>query len=138
MPELEIVEIGSQVRVIVYLAEQVKIERPAVQRELPTQSGVESGAESRVESGVKIGIESKMAESVLSMLLQQQPLSKKEIAIGLGKAKPTRYLNELMTYLLNKGFVEYTIPEKPKSRLQKYRLTLKGRQFLRPESKNTE
>jgi len=48
----------------------------------------------------------------------------------LGKAKPTRYLNDLMRKHVEKGFAEYTIPEKPKSRLQKYRLTQKGRLFL--------
>jgi Fic family protein len=35
------------------------------------------------------------------------------------------YLNPALTA----GFIEYTIPEKPQSRLQKYRLTLKGRSF---------
>ncbi|MBU0967588.1 MAG: transcriptional regulator, partial [Proteobacteria bacterium] len=53
------------------------------------------------------------------------------IARNLGKEKPTRYLNDLMRQLLEQDMVEYTIPDKPQSRLQKYRLTKKGKQFLK-------
>ncbi|MBU0967626.1 MAG: transcriptional regulator, partial [Proteobacteria bacterium] len=52
------------------------------------------------------------------------------IARNLGKEKPTRYLNDLMRQLLEQDMVEYTIPDKPQSRLQKYRLTEKGKQIL--------
>lgn len=86
----------------------------------------ESGAESGVESGVESG----MTERILSML-HQGALSKSAIARNLGKEKPTRYLNDLMRQLLEQDMVEYTIPDKPQSRLQKYRLTKKGKQFLK-------
>jgi ATP-dependent DNA helicase RecG len=45
------------------------------------------------------------------------------------KHRPTfreNYLNPAML----QGLIEYTIPDKPSSRLQNYRLTDKGRQFL--------
>jgi DNA-binding IclR family transcriptional regulator len=66
-----------------------------------------------------------MVRQILS-LLDQDTLSKAEIARNLGKSKPTRYLNELVASLLRSGLLERTIPEKPNSRLQKYRLTPKG------------
>ncbi|MEA1933144.1 MAG: transcriptional regulator [Thermodesulfobacteriota bacterium] len=75
------------------------------------------------------GVESDMTAHVLSML-HQEVLSKSAIAKNLGKEKPSRYLNDLMRQLIEKEMVEYTIPDKPKSRLQKYRLTGKGKQFL--------
>ncbi len=74
------------------------------------------------ESGVESGVESKMAQSILAML-KNEPLSKREIAAKLGKSRPSRYLNDLMAQMLKNGLVEYTIPDKPNSRLQKYRLT---------------
>ena len=58
-------------------------------------------------------------------LLEKEPLAKSEIAIRLGKAKPSRYLNDLMRKLLQADRVEYTIPDKPNSRLQKYKLAKK-------------
>ena len=32
---------------------------------------------------------------------------------------------------MQQGLIEYTIPQKPNSRLQKYRLTAKGREMLK-------
>ena len=58
------------------------------------------------------------------------PLSKLEIAKKLGKVKPTRYLNDLMAKLIESTQVEYTLPDKPNSRFQKYRLTAQGRTWL--------
>ena len=39
-------------------------------------------------------------------------------------------INRAVKELLNKKLIEYTLPEKPNSRLQKYRLTEKGRQLV--------
>ena len=117
LPELQIVEIGMRVRFAVYLAQPIDIEQ--------TTSGVELGVES--------GVESEMAIQVL-IYLKNEILSKKEIAQKLGKAKPTRYLNDLMRKLVKDGFAEYTISEKPNSRLQKYRLTDKGKKWLAERS----
>jgi ATP-dependent DNA helicase RecG len=45
------------------------------------------------------------------------------------KHRPTFRRNYLHP-ALESGFIEYTIPEKPNSRMQKYRLTDRGRQAL--------
>lgn len=75
-------------------------------------------------------------------LLQIGPLSKVQIAKSFGKDKPTRYMDELLQRLLAEGFIEQTLPDKPNSRLQKYRLSAKGRAkndaILRAQRKRTK
>jgi ATP-dependent DNA helicase RecG len=120
LPEPAIVEVGMRLRLTVYIAAQAGVESEVG---LGVESGAESGVESRAESSI--------AEQVLQSL-QAAPRSKSAIAHALGKAKPNRYLNELMNRLLESGQVAYTVPEKPQSRLQRYRLTAKGRRGLLP------
>ena len=70
-------------------------------------------------------------------IIRDAALGKHEIAQGLGKAKPTRYLHDLIRKLLASHLLEPTLPEKPNSRLQKYRLTARGRQRLAALPKKT-
>jgi len=79
--------------------------------------GGESGGEAGGESGRKLDL-----SSAVVSLLEDGALSKSEIAMALKRKKVTRYLDDLIKKLLHNGFIEYTIPEKPSSRLQKYRL----------------
>ena len=62
--------------------------------------------------------------------LEGGPLSKSEISNRLGQKSVSGHLNKVMRTLLADKLVEYTIPEKPTSRLQKYCLTVNGRQHL--------
>lgn len=63
----------------------------------------------------------KLSDQVLSTsdLLQQLNL----------KHRPT-FIYDYLKPALYSGFVEMTIPDKPNSRLQKYRLTIAGRRLL--------
>ncbi len=63
-------------------------------------------------------------------LLTSGPLAKAELSSGLGQKEISGHLNKLIRLLLADKAIEMTIPEKPNSRLQKYRLTAKGRDWL--------
>ncbi|NHQ59664.1 ATP-dependent DNA helicase [Chlorobium sp. BLA1] len=62
--------------------------------------------------------------------LGTEPLSAAELAVALGLQSKTGAFKRTLQKLVESGQVEYTIPEKPTTRLQKYRLTEKGRRLL--------
>jgi len=56
-------------------------------------------------------------------------LSRREIQDDLGLKSRTNFESRYLKPALDAGFVELTIPSKPNSRLQKYRLTKKGKKL---------
>ena len=54
--------------------------------------------------------------------LANGPMSKAELSRSLGQKQITGQLNKVVRKLIEEGRIEYTIPEKPGSRLQQYRL----------------
>jgi Fic family protein len=64
-------------------------------------------------------------------VLQEKTLSRKEIFAAIGKSGDSRAFKRNVEPLLIKGFIEMTVPDKPNSRLQKYRLTASGKSAVR-------
>lgn len=64
----------------------------------------------------------------LLMALDSAPLSKSELAAALGHKSVSGTLNAHIREMLADKLIEYVIPDKPNSRLQKYRLTAKGKE----------
>ena len=63
-------------------------------------------------------------------LLTEGPLSKSELSKKLGHKEVSGQLNKVVRNLMADRMIEYTLPEKPTSSQQKYRLTDKGRTEL--------
>lgn len=80
----------------------------------PLEAGLGPESEAGAESG---------AESLrVLQALEAGPLSKAEIASTLGRDSVTGALNRTIRGLLAEGRIALTLPDKPNSRLQKYRL----------------
>ena len=68
-------------------------------------------------------------ESLVDRVLRQlvnEPMPKADLSKGLGQKAISGPLNKVVRLLLADGCIGYTIPEKPRSRFQMYRLTDKG------------
>ena len=100
-------------------------------RPTPPTGGV--GGKSGTSQGQVVGTSQGQVVSLfvrITSILADQVLSSGDITAALGKEYYSGYLRRIIKMLLADGIIEYTIPEKPRSRLQKYRLTEKGRQML--------
>lgn len=64
------------------------------------------------------------------LILKDGPLGRADIAKAIGVTRMARSLKLALDTLMEDGLIEYTIPNNVRSRLQKYRLTEKGRQML--------
>ena len=90
-------------------------ENPATSR---SESRSESRPESRPEWRPEWGRESVHHRVMLS--LKKSPASRSEIVRILGHKSVSNALRHALADLMKAGFVKYTIPEKPNSRLQRY------------------
>ena len=55
---------------------------------------------------------------------------------AFGRTNRTKFRNQMLNPLLNAGWLEMTLPEKPSSKFQQYRITPKGRDILDIQKKN--
>ena len=85
----------------------------------------ESDAPSRPESR----LESRLSAAIL-ILLEQEDQGKAALSKALGHDTVSGELNKQMRRLIAQKLIEMTLPEKPNSRLQKYRLSKAGLQLL--------
>ncbi len=101
--------------------EEVSIFKPSV-----SESELSPETMSRPKLDPKPGsIEYKILEKLL-----RRPLSKGELSKELGHKQISGAFKRGLQNLRKRGFIDLTIPTKPTSRLQKYRLNQKGKAWL--------
>ena len=93
------------------------------------EAQVEVQVRAQVKAQVKAQVEAEVNLEILSTCLAA-PKSSAEIAAALGHKQLSGNLRKALPQLRECGLLEYTIPEKPNSRLQQYRLSTKGRALL--------
>jgi ATP-dependent DNA helicase RecG len=103
----------------------------------PTAQGMGDGEQvtEQVEAPVEALVEAPVAltdtdQKILSALAAQ-PLGRSPLLSALGYSQPTGNYKAAMTKLQQARLIEPTIPDKPNSRLQQYRLTAKGKALLK-------
>ncbi len=159
LPSPTIEEVGLRLRLTIHLAAPIPLPGTIPTRSVSkSSSGSESRSESEPESrsesdeksireqGLKIRSEldeksgtgsrsesSLPTDSVSDRILhalQQGTRSRSELAAMLGHKSVTSALRQATVTLIAAHLIAYTHPDKPNSRLQKYRLTPRGRAVL--------
>jgi ATP-dependent DNA helicase RecG len=128
LPEPTIEELAGRVRFTVPLPQILPLSR-VQSRQGGAQSKAQSGLESGLESGAQSRAQSRAQSQRILFALSDSPLSSQEIALLLDLESKSGALKRTLKQLLARKLIEYTIPEKPSSRLQKYRRTEKGRRM---------
>ena len=99
-----------------------------------------AAAEGQAEQGVVSQPESQpesLKDRVLGLLIASSR-GKSEISLSLGQKEVSGQLNKVIRELLAEQKIEMTIPDKPTSSKQKYRLTEKGRDILAKQTKEAD
>lgn len=91
----------------------------------------EEEATEQVEAPVEAPVALTETDQKILTALAVQPLGRSPLLTALGYSQPTGNYKAAMAKLLQARLIEPTIPDKPNSRLRKYRLTEKGRSLLK-------
>jgi predicted HTH transcriptional regulator len=120
-PEPYLVELGLRVRFIFPLTEKIIIAEDA--HPAPSAQVAEQVLHKYRTSTAQV--------TAQVVKFCKEPRSAREIMEMLGLNHWKTFQNNYLNPILEAGFIERTIPDKPTSRLQKYRLTEKGKQTLK-------
>ncbi len=116
LPEPTIEELPWRVRFAVPFAEILPLTREQSRRGGEQSAPVTAPVSSYVEK-------------LLHLLVHREPLGSEDIREAFGLKSRRRLREAYLAPALSAGLIQYTLPEKPNSRLQKYRLTDAGRKM---------
>ena len=107
-----------------------RVQRPQAGWELATEQ-VEAPVKAPVEASVAAQVTLTETDKKILRALAAQPLGRHALLTTLGYSQPTGNYKAAMTKLLRTGLIEPSIPDKPNSRSQQYRMTAKGNGALK-------
>jgi len=122
LTEPVIEEIGMRVRVTVFLSEELVIHTEGLSRD---QVGTKSGLSPSGWDQVDLNDEQRL---VLQKCIQESGIT--ELMAVVHRTNRSTFREAVINPLLDKGLLEMTIPDKPNSSKQKYRITPKGKDLL--------
>jgi ATP-dependent DNA helicase RecG len=117
LPEPTIEELAGRIRFTVPLAEILPLKR-----EQSRKGGASLTAPVTAPVGDSVA-------KLLGLLREREPLGNEDIRRAFGLKSRRRLRETYLTPALSADLIQYTLPDKPNSRLQKYRLREKGRQM---------
>ena len=100
---------------------------------LPRSTGQVTGQVTEQVAGQVTG---QLAIAVLKLC--QNPQTAKNIQSTVGIRHRETFLQNYLNPMLEKGWIARTVPGKPQSRLQKYRLTQKGEAYLKKQGRKKQ
>ncbi len=103
------------------------LESVGVTRRRGEGSGATSEGPGRDQAGTRSG-PSRDQVRILRKSLAAQPIT--ELMAAVGRTNRTKFRNQVLRPLLDAGWIEMTVPDKPTSRMQRYRTTAAGRAML--------
>ena len=103
------------------------LESVGVKRKRGEGSGATTEGPGRDQVGTK-SAPSRHQVDILRKSLAAQPIT--ELMAVVGRKDRTKFRNQVLRPLLNAGWIAMTIPDKPTSRMQRYRTTIAGREVL--------
>jgi len=81
------------------------------------------------------GTKSELSRDQVTLLKQsREERGIAELMTAFGRTNRTKFRNQLLTPLIEAGLIEMTVPDKPRSSKQRYRLTEKGELFSRTDA----
>lgn len=127
---------GSGIRRIVHRFREYGLPVPRFQEIsdgfMVTMYKAPSEVTGEVTGGVTEQVTPEVTPEVAKFLpLCEEPKSRKELQQLLGLKDEEHFRKAYLIPALENGYIERTIPDKPQSRLQKYRLTAKGKAVLK-------
>jgi len=124
---------GTGILDMIGLCKEAKLRPPEFRQEsgqfIQTLWRPQTAVEAQVEAQVEL---TKWQMSILSACSRSERTGKELLAVA-GYRNRTGNFKKGLRRLIDERLIEYTIPDKPNSRLQKYRLTNKGRARLTKE-----